>query len=46
VPLHVVEPDPWLLASAERGENEILGLERRLLGGDVRLAGTLRGDHH
>lgn len=31
-----------MLASAERVEDEILGLERRLLGGDVRLAGTLR----
>lgn len=31
-----------MLASAERVENEILRLERRLLGGDVRLAGTLR----
>jgi DNA-binding transcriptional LysR family regulator len=31
-----------MLASAARVENEILGLERRLLGGDVRLAGTLR----
>jgi DNA-binding transcriptional LysR family regulator len=31
-----------MLASAERVEDEILGLERRLLGGDVRLSGTLR----
>jgi DNA-binding transcriptional LysR family regulator len=31
-----------MLASAERVENEIIGLERRLLGGDVRLSGTLR----
>jgi DNA-binding transcriptional LysR family regulator len=31
-----------MLACAERVEDEILGLERRLLGGDVRLAGTLR----
>jgi DNA-binding transcriptional LysR family regulator len=31
-----------MLASAERVEDEILGLERRLLGGDVRLAGSLR----
>jgi DNA-binding transcriptional LysR family regulator len=31
-----------MLASAERVENEILGLERRLLGGDVRLSGVLR----
>jgi DNA-binding transcriptional LysR family regulator len=31
-----------MLASTERVEDEILGLERRLLGGDVRLAGTLR----
>ena len=31
-----------MLASAERVEEEILALERRLLGGDVRLAGTLR----
>jgi DNA-binding transcriptional LysR family regulator len=31
-----------MLASAERVEDEILALERRLLGGDVRLAGTLR----
>jgi DNA-binding transcriptional LysR family regulator len=31
-----------MLASAERVEDEILGLKRRLLGGDVRLAGTLR----
>ena len=34
-----------MLASAERVEDEILALERRLLGSDVRLAGTLRGDH-
>jgi DNA-binding transcriptional LysR family regulator len=31
-----------MLASALRVEDEILGLERRLLGGDVRLSGTLR----
>lgn len=31
-----------MLASAERVEDEIVALERRLLGGDVRLAGTLR----
>ena len=31
-----------MLASAERVEDEILGLERRLLGGDVRLSGVLR----
>jgi DNA-binding transcriptional LysR family regulator len=31
-----------MLASAERVEDEILGLQRRLLGGDVRLSGTLR----
>jgi DNA-binding transcriptional LysR family regulator len=31
-----------MLASAERVEDEILGLEHRLLGGDVRLSGTLR----
>jgi DNA-binding transcriptional LysR family regulator len=31
-----------MLASAARVEDEILGLERRLLGGDVRLAGALR----
>jgi DNA-binding transcriptional LysR family regulator len=31
-----------MLASAERVEDEILALERRLLGGDVRLSGTLR----
>jgi DNA-binding transcriptional LysR family regulator len=31
-----------MLASAERVEDEILGLERRLLGGDVRLSGGLR----
>lgn len=31
-----------MLRSAERVEDEILGLERRLLGGDVRLAGSLR----
>jgi DNA-binding transcriptional LysR family regulator len=31
-----------MLASAERVEDEIIGLERRLLGGDVRLSGTLR----
>ena len=31
-----------MLASAERVEDEILGLERRLRGGDVRLSGTLR----
>ena len=31
-----------MLASAERVEDGILGLERRLQGGDVRLAGTLR----
>jgi len=31
-----------MVRSAERVEDEILGLERRLLGGDVRLAGSLR----
>ena len=31
-----------MLASAERVEDEILGLERLLLGSDVRLAGSLR----
>ena len=30
-----------MLASAERVEDEILGLERRLRGGDVRLSGVL-----
>jgi DNA-binding transcriptional LysR family regulator len=31
-----------MLASAELVENEIVGLERRLIGGDVRLSGVLR----
>jgi DNA-binding transcriptional LysR family regulator len=31
-----------MLASAERVEDEMLGLERRLLGSDVRLVGTVR----
>jgi len=31
-----------MLACARRVEEEVLGIERRLLGGDVRLSGTLR----
>jgi DNA-binding transcriptional LysR family regulator len=31
-----------MLAGAERVKEEMLGIERRLLGGDVRLSGTLR----